>query len=394
MEAFAHHTARRSVIPSYRHHHAIHIIAIWRLVASPCRVATVSRSSGNPAPGHMLSAIAGIRLTALARLLFAEPEMLLWVTDAPNDSSGGFAEFQFHHPATLDGPLGLTLPASTVPYLGNATTIPLIESTGRQIGLLRLWSPKPGQPSGIPILEMDRFNALAGVVAELCQVELALQRASAALAEKDLLAREADHRVANGLQLLHSALVLQTKAADDTPCRAPLQAAAQRVGAVARAHRQLHSLPNALGTACGGVMEYLTALLYDLVPVPLSPDDVVAGRAVEFIAEEGVAAAIPVSLLPRLGLIATELVTNALKHGAGRVIVELRRTALPEQADILLAVSDEGPGFPRALRPTGATDQASACGSSPRCLDRVASGSIRSTAVASSFAWLTRRTEV
>lgn len=104
--------------------------------------------------------------------------------------------------------------------------------------------------------------------------------------------------------------------------------------------------------ACRGqiIAFYAEALTWDL-PVPLSPDDAMAGRAMEIVAEEDAVAAMPVDFLPRVGLIAAELVTNALKHGAGRVLVELRTAMVPAQVGILLAVSDEGPGFPPVFAP-------------------------------------------
>jgi two-component system, sensor histidine kinase PdtaS len=52
--------------------------------------------------------------------------------------------------------------------------------------------------------------------------------------------------------------------------------------------------------------------------------------------------------LAHLGLIAVELVTNALKHGRGSVEV-----AVTEEEDCLkIVVSDEGPGFPKSFDST------------------------------------------
>ncbi len=51
--------------------------------------------------------------------------------------------------------------------------------------------------------------------------------------------------------------------------------------------------------------------------------------------------------LAQLGLVAVELVTNALKHGRGRVDVEVKR-----RDDCLqIAVADEGRGFPENFDP-------------------------------------------
>ena len=54
---------------------------------------------------------------------------------------------------------------------------------------------------------------------------------------------------------------------------------------------------------------------------------------------------LPADRLTPLGLIATELVTNALKYGQGRVRLVVR----PTEAGIEIACEDEGPGFPETF---------------------------------------------
>ena len=48
-----------------------------------------------------------------------------------------------------------------------------------------------------------------------------------------------------------------------------------------------------------------------------------------------------------LGLITTELVTNAIKHGKGAIRVSVRR----DDEEVEIAVSDEGSGFPASFNP-------------------------------------------
>jgi two-component sensor histidine kinase len=78
------------------------------------------------------------------------------------------------------------------------------------------------------------------------------------------------------------------------------------------------------------------------------------GRSVVLDAKPGTAAAVPTELLPRLGLIAAELVVNALKYGAGRVLVELQPAGAGHSSGVMLVVSDEGPGFPLGFDPQAA----------------------------------------
>ena len=166
---------------------------------------------------------------------------------------------------------------------------------------------------------------------------------------RDLLAREADHRVANGLQLIQGALSLQAAAESGTAQGPALRAAAGRVAAIAGAHRHLHS--TAAATPDG--IEYIRALLRKLALPPAVAGETVeaGGRPVVLDAAPGVAEAIPAGLLPRLGLIVAELVANALKHGSGRVLVELSPAPAFEGSGVVLAVSDQGPGFPLGFEP-------------------------------------------
>ncbi|RYI34360.1 MAG: sensor histidine kinase [Acetobacteraceae bacterium] len=259
------------------------------------------------------------RLTALARLLFDTPHVLAWL------SEDTFTQ----HPGPDGDALSTRLWSSSSPglpigtlHLAFATTRSSIESDHDQ----------------------QRVMALADIATGLAEARRDRRQAKEMIAEKELLTREADHRVANGLQLLHSALMLQAKLENHTPARAALQTAARRVSAVARAHRQLYgALP---GSPHGGTLNasaYLGALLRDISQQD-EDSRPAQGRSVALQIDPGAADALPTTLLPRLGLIAAELVANALKHGAGPITVMVQRGSSP--GGVLVSVSDLGPGFP------------------------------------------------
>jgi two-component sensor histidine kinase len=158
-----------------------------------------------------------------------------------------------------------------------------------------------------------------------------------------LLMQEMHHGVSNSLQLVSSMLQLQANRSKHPEIRQAFGEAIRRIAAVAGAHRHLHDIDR---TGRVDAVSYLENLL-DLLRTSLltgSPEEA-EGRRIEM--------RIPVALklraedLSRSGLIVNELVTNALKYGAGRVLVVIR----PLETGLELMVEDEGKGFPAGFDP-------------------------------------------
>jgi PAS domain S-box-containing protein len=190
--------------------------------------------------------------------------------------------------------------------------------------------------------EPRRLVAISRDITEQVYAEEALRQAAinkdALLREKDLLMREVHHRVTNSLQLVQTLLSLQARGQTDPQAKLQLQEAAGRVVTVGAVHKRLYQ--------GGSVTEadaatYLEGLLEDL-QASLAYE--AAGRAVELVAEPMMLAA---DHLTPLGLVTTELVTNALKYGSGRVTVRVR----PSEAGAEIVVEDEGAGFPPDFAP-------------------------------------------
>lgn len=169
--------------------------------------------------------------------------------------------------------------------------------------------------------------------AELAQIAEAKDEL---LRDKDLLMQEVHHRVRNSLQLVHTLLLLQARAGG-TDARGALQAAAQRVMTVAAVHERLY-LGGSVTEA--DAAEYLGGLVDDLRRSLVEP----AGRGIELHAEP-----MPLSAdrLTPLGLVTTELVTNALKYGRGHIRLRVRHGA----NGIEISARDDGPGLPPDLDP-------------------------------------------
>ncbi len=160
----------------------------------------------------------------------------------------------------------------------------------------------------------------------------------AAMRQHDLMAAEIHHRIRNSLQLVLSLLLLQARRAVPEAAE-PLRDAATRVATIAKVHRRLYEAGPDLA---GDVGAYLAGLAGD---VHASVGDTARGRDLDLQLEAGVSLA--PDRLPAIGIVVTELITNALKYGARQVTIGLRR----DGGTVEVTVQDGGPGFPAEFDP-------------------------------------------
>lgn len=177
--------------------------------------------------------------------------------------------------------------------------------------------------------------------AALARKEALLRRRNALIFQRQILGRESDHRLLNGLQMIASVLRLQSCASADSEVASQLTAAANRVDAIGRVHRRLHSLDGAQTVAFG---KYLEDLCHDFSAM-LSPEY----RAWQIVAVEAVDGHLPTDVGIPLAFIVNELVTNAAKHGKGPITVRFEQAPPKGYA---LSVSNDGSALPDGFDPT------------------------------------------
>jgi chemotaxis protein methyltransferase CheR len=156
------------------------------------------------------------------------------------------------------------------------------------------------------------------------------------LQAKEVLLQEMQHRVANSLQIIASILLLKARTVQSEETRLHLQDAHQRVMSVATVQEQLHA--SGLNERIE-IRPYLTKLCASLAA------SMVGERRALSIKVQATSGGATSSEAVSLGLIVTELVINALKHGfpagaEGEILVRYD----VQDSGWRLSVSDNGSG--------------------------------------------------
>lgn len=174
--------------------------------------------------------------------------------------------------------------------------------------------------------------------------KLAAERIHASLEEKEVLLREIHHRVKNNMQIISSLLQLQTSALHDPADVAIFKDCQTRIHAMAMVHDRLYRSGNLSTINFGDHLSELAGLLSRGQSSNTKRISIKTNcEAVELELDK----AIP------LGLIATELITNAFKHGfydreEGTIHIDLKKK---NDKEMILRVSDDGQGMPAGTDP-------------------------------------------
>lgn len=230
---------------------------------------------------------------------------------------------------------------------------PVVYVTGSDEGRIAVAALKAGAADYVvKTIGDDFFDLLAASFAGVL-ARAGLERAKAC-AEADLRASnarleallgEVNHRVANSLQLVAAMVRLQATALTDAGARGALEDTQRRIEAIAQVHRRLYTSSDVENV---DMREYLGALIAELAQTWSSD---AAPRRLTLAAEP---IRLPTDRAVSLGVIVTELVTNACKYaypgGAGEVRISLAREG---EAQFRLAVEDDGCGMPADASPRG-----------------------------------------
>ncbi len=195
---------------------------------------------------------------------------------------------------------------------------------------------------GAVVIDWEGRPATLNFLTDITDRHQAEETIRASLREKEVMLREIHHRVKNNLQVISSLFSLQAGHVNDAETRRIFREGQARVRSMALIHDKLYRSGDLSKIDFGDYLQSLSAHLFQA----LAAD---AGRIrLEMQLPEvflDINAAVP------CGLLANELVTNALEHAfpegrRGVIRIGLRR---PADGGVELCVADDGVGFPEGL---------------------------------------------
>lgn len=212
---------------------------------------------------------------------------------------------------------------------------------------------KAGATDYVPKTLSEEFMELLVTAIEHAVERVKLNRAKAKAEREMLEARqraemllgEVNHRVANSLAMVAALVGLQANAVTDSEAKRALSETQARIHAIAGVHRHLYTSDDVHSVQ---VADYVNSLMGELENTVQLEGQTATLRV------EVDPFPLPTEKVASLGVMLTELVTNALKYAyADREAGEVRVFMMRQGDQVELRVEDDGIGWDGAGKPQG-----------------------------------------
>jgi len=204
---------------------------------------------------------------------------------------------------------------------------------------------KQGNPFWVMVdinkLQTEDSSQLSRVIiSNIDEAKRDREKVSLLLQENELILREVHHRIKNNLNTVMSILSLHANSSDNASVIEALQDAKGRVNTMLILYNKLYTSRDVHEAS---LKDYLTPLISEIVG--LFPNLAKIKVITKFDKTK-----ISVQLLPSLGIIVNELLTNIAKYAfEGRDSGQIKITAELNNKTIRLVISDNGVGFPETV---------------------------------------------
>ena len=190
--------------------------------------------------------------------------------------------------------------------------------------------------SAAPFPTVDQGVVIA--TTDITERKQSEEQIRSALAEKEALLRELNHRTKNNLNIVNSLVQMQAEMSDNEDFKALAATLKNRIQSIAMVHRMLYQ-SKSLKQVC--LAEYTRELVSNLMQgFDIMPEKIK-------IEVDAASVFVNISIAIPCGQILNELITNAIKYAfpgerRGRVLIQITQAL---DGEITMRVSDNGVGF-------------------------------------------------
>ena len=194
--------------------------------------------------------------------------------------------------------------------------------------------------------EDDQVSGASTIIRDISERKKTEKFILDSLREKDVLLREIHHRVKNNLSIVSSLLYLQSTRSADRMVTGLFQEAQNRIRSMSLVHETLYTSDNLAAVDFGVYVVTLARTLFRTYGVSEAHVRLVTDVA---------SVCLPIEQAIPCGLIANELLSNALKHafpnqGGGTITLSLH---VHLECECVFSVRDDGAGLGTAAEASG-----------------------------------------